>query len=187
MLAVYATCVIGGGSFLALYCLLTFFHYGEHVGGSSLNFVQQVLAPVSLVLTGLVLFGLAGLICLANDIDDLFTVVAAAVVATLPLSVTTLLQRLDASGARARQAVGRNGTVEETVPAGKEGQGKVVLKIGNRAVAYQAVTAAAELPAGAAVHVVGVLGPDLVEVAADVDYDKVWRDFRGRPKDAPSS
>ncbi|MBL8795092.1 MAG: NfeD family protein [Planctomycetia bacterium] len=77
-----------------------------------------------------------------------------------------LMHRLKSDGtARIERAVGLNGTVYLTIPAGKQGAGKVTLNLQNRLVEYQAVTATGPLPTGSSIVVTAVVGPDTVEVA----------------------
>ena len=63
------------------------------------------------------------------------------------------------------RAVGAMATVYLTIPAAKQGVGKVTVKVQNRTMEYQAETASGqELKTGTPVVVVGVTGPDTVEV-----------------------
>jgi membrane protein implicated in regulation of membrane protease activity len=67
---------------------------------------------------------------------------------------------------RINRAVGREGTVYLPVPAGRTGPGKIQLRLQGRMMEYEAVTAApANLPTGARVVVVGVVGGHVLEVA----------------------
>jgi hypothetical protein len=81
-------------------------------------------------------------------------------------SLMRWLSRLRAEGTvRMERAVGRSGTVYLPIPGRKAGLGKVTLNLQNRTVECQAVTADQDLPTGAQVVVVAVIGPDTVEVA----------------------
>ncbi|MCU0870797.1 MAG: DUF1449 family protein [Pirellulaceae bacterium] len=67
---------------------------------------------------------------------------------------------------RINRAVGREGMVYLPVPAGRTGPGKIQLRLQGRMMEYEAVTAApANLPTGARVVVVGVVGGHVLEVA----------------------
>ena len=66
---------------------------------------------------------------------------------------------------RVERSVGQRGTVYLTIPGGKAGAGKVTLTLQNRTMEYQAITADQELPTGAKIVVVSVVGPNTVEVA----------------------
>ena len=60
---------------------------------------------------------------------------------------------------RIRQAIGQEGTVYVPIPADKANAGKVQLKVQNRLVEFEAVTAAGQrLATGTKVRVVGVTG-----------------------------
>ena len=67
---------------------------------------------------------------------------------------------------RINRAVGREGMVYLPIPAGKTGPGKIQLRLQGRMMEYEAVTAAtSNLPSGARVVVVGVVGGHVLEVA----------------------
>lgn len=66
---------------------------------------------------------------------------------------------------RAQQALGQEGTVYVPIPAAREQAGKVQLRVQNRLVEYEAVTAGTErLATGTKVRVIGVAG-SLLEVS----------------------
>jgi hypothetical protein len=60
--------------------------------------------------------------------------------------------------------VGKAGAVYLRIPANRSGSGKITLNLQNRTMEYQAVTAGEAIPTGANIVVVGVVGPDTVEV-----------------------
>jgi len=67
---------------------------------------------------------------------------------------------------RINRAVGREGMVYLPVPADRTGPGKIQLRLQGRMMEYEAVTSApSDLPTGARVVVVGVLGGNTLEVA----------------------
>jgi hypothetical protein len=77
-----------------------------------------------------------------------------------------VLYSLRADGTvRVERSVGLPGTVYLTVPAQKAGEGKVNVKIQDRIMELVAVTSGEEIPTGAAVVVVAVLSPHVIEVA----------------------
>ena len=82
--------------------------------------------------------------------------------------VMQALHRLHAEGTvRLDRAIGALGTVYVTIPGRKAAPGKVTLKLQNRTIEYEAVTAGpSELPTGTKVKVVAVVAPGTVEVAA---------------------
>lgn len=74
------------------------------------------------------------------------------------------VKRMESDGAeRLEQAVGLTGTVYLGIPGARAGSGKVHLTLAGRLVECRA-QAELPLPTGAAVLVVDVVGPDLVEV-----------------------
>jgi hypothetical protein len=69
---------------------------------------------------------------------------------------------------RIERTVGLTGATYLTIPAKKAGAGKVTMKIQNRIMEFSAVTSGAEIPTGAPVVVLGVLSPQIIEVAPAV-------------------
>jgi hypothetical protein len=90
--------------------------------------------------------------------------------------VATLMQtlkRLKSEGTvRMERAVGEGGTVYLPIPGGKAGVGKVLLKLQNRTVECQAITAQADLAVGAKIMVVSLVSPDTVEVVSATEANK---------------
>ena len=76
------------------------------------------------------------------------------------------LHKLNHDGSvRIERSVGKRGTVYVPIPPGKEGEGKVQMRLQNRIVELKAVTSQTEkLPTGANVEVVQILTPTTVEV-----------------------
>ena len=68
-------------------------------------------------------------------------------------------------GKRVQRALGKNATVYLRIPGQKSGAGKVTVDVNGREVEYEAMTTGPEIATGARVQVVGVLGPDTLEVA----------------------
>jgi hypothetical protein len=122
------------------------------------------------VVVALVFFGLAGRAANAAEAEPAVSLLAALGAGAAALFVVAWmmksLYRLRSDGTvRIDRALGCSGTVYLSIPAHKAGPGKVLLNVQNRTVEYQAVTAHEALPAGAAVTVLAVLGPDTVEVS----------------------
>jgi len=123
------------------------------------------------VVAAIAFFGLAGMASISANLRPGMTfLIAGGTGLAAMYCVHWLMQglhRLRAEGTeRIDQSVGKQGTVYLSIPARKAGAGKIHLSLQNRMVEYQAVSAAEEkLPSGATIVVVGVLGPDLVEVA----------------------
>jgi hypothetical protein len=121
------------------------------------------------VSAALAFFGLGGLSALSYELSPPAALSAAAFAGAAALyavaGVLNFFRRLRHDGtARIDSAVGSTGTVYLRVPGGKAGPGKVTLTVQNRTVECEAFTAAADIPTGAAVRVVAVLGPTAVEV-----------------------
>jgi hypothetical protein len=77
------------------------------------------------------------------------------------------MHKLNVDGTvRIERSVGCRGNVYLKVPGTRAGRGKVHVNVLNSTQEYQAVTASAELPTGSPIVVVGVVGPDTVEVAS---------------------
>lgn len=138
----------------------------EHHHSSTWFFGLLTFRSVS---AALAFFGLGGLTALSYDLSAPAAVSAATFAGAAALfavaEVMKLFRRLRHDGtARIESAVGTTGTVYLRVPGGKTGPGKVTLVVQNRTVECEAFTAAADIPTGAAVRVVAVLGPAAVEV-----------------------
>ena len=186
---IYLGCAVVGGTLLLCQFLLGLLGFGDHhdvggdvhdVGGdhhdahgshdADASWFIGVLTFRSVV-AALTFFGLAGLTGTLNFHMEQPVAFAFAAVsgvgALLGVSyLMKLLHRLKSDGTvHIERAVGLNGTVYLTIPAGKKGAGKVTLNLQNRTVEYQAVTTMAALPTGAAIVVTAVVGPDTVEVA----------------------
>jgi hypothetical protein len=123
------------------------------------------------VVAALTFFGLAGMAATSQQLAPLPSLGIALAAGAAALGVVAFLMRtlarLRAEGnVRIDRAVGQTGTVYLSIPGRKAGAGKVHLKLQNRIVEYQAITALDDLPTGSLVVVVAVAGPGTVEVAA---------------------
>jgi membrane protein implicated in regulation of membrane protease activity len=130
------------------------------------------------VVAALTFFGLAGLAAHSSDLPATTELlIALAAGASAMYGVHYLMQslyQLRADGtARIEGAVGEIGTVYLSVPGHNSGHGKIHLNLQDRTVEYEALTADDNLPAGARVVVVGVLGPDTVCVARIPETESV--------------
>ncbi len=142
-------------------------HAGHYETVSSL-FVS--LLTFRTVVAALTFFGLAGLAGTKQWGDGpstrMLAVTAGAGAMLLVAALMRALSKLRAEGTlRIDRAVGKGGTVYLPIPGQKAGTGKVLLNLQNRTVECQAITAQKDLPTGAPVVVVAVVGPDTVEVA----------------------
>lgn len=128
------------------------------------------------IVAALTFFGLAGLTASAGKAEPpqalLIAVVAGAGALFLVAWLMRSLRNLRSDGTvHVERTVGQSGTVYLTVPGRKAGAGKVTLTLQNRTMEYQAITADQELPTGARVVVVSVVGPDTVEVIPANDVE----------------
>jgi len=110
--------------------------------------------------------GLGGIYSGWSEGTTLTLAIGAAIAAMFGIfHLMRLLHRLNADGTiRIERAVGRTGTVYLSIPGNKSGAGKVSLTVQNRIVEYPAVTPGGELPTGAKVLVVAIVGSDTIEV-----------------------
>jgi len=115
-------------------------------------------------------FGLAGMAGQSagwTNISALFVALVAGLSAMFMVHwLMQGLHKLNHDGSvRIERAVGKRGTVYVPIPPGKEGEGKVQMRLQNRIVELKAVTSQTEkLPTGASVEVVQILTPTTVEV-----------------------
>ena len=115
-------------------------------------------------------FGLAGMAGQSagwTNISALFVALVAGLSAMFMVHwLMQGLHKLNHDGSvRIERAVGKRGTVYVPIPPGKEGEGKVQMRLQNRIVELKAVPRQTEkLPTGASVEVVQILTPTTVEV-----------------------
>jgi len=184
METLFLVCAGAGGAFLVLQILAGALGIGgDHADAGHHDFGHHTdaghdhgdgnwflgLLTFRSVCAAVAFFGLGGLTAGYYGLPDTARMAAAALsgFAALYLVATLMkmLHRLKADGAvRIGRAVGRTGTVYLRVPGQKAGPGKVTLNLQNRTVELEAFTAADELPTGAPIRVVAVLGPSSVEV-----------------------
>jgi hypothetical protein len=129
------------------------------------------------VVAALAFFGLGGLaslhsqVRLGGSLDTQTTALALAVGAgaVALLGVHALMRgmsQLRSEGTvRIERAIGQPGTVYLRIPGNRSGTGKIQVSVQNRTMEYAALTSQAELPTGAKIVVLDVIGPDTVEVA----------------------
>jgi hypothetical protein len=122
------------------------------------------------VIAALAFFGLAGKAAqsagLRPDWAPLVIALAAGFAAMYAVHwiMRTLFRMKSEGTARIEYSVGKAGNVYLRIPANRTGSGKITLNLQNRTMEYQAVTSGEALPTGANIVVVGVVGPDTVEV-----------------------
>jgi hypothetical protein len=148
----------------------------HHAAAHSSSWLLSMLT-VRTVAAAAAFFGLSGLAAHRAGLEDvpttLLAVAAGAAAFFLVGWLMRFLHSLNVDGTiRIERSVGCRGSVYLPVPGAKAGLGKVHVSVVNRLQEYQAVTAQAGLPTGAPIVVVGVIGPDTVEVAPAQDQGK---------------
>ncbi|MHB8901164.1 MAG: hypothetical protein ACYC6Y_20640 [Thermoguttaceae bacterium] len=129
------------------------------------------------VIAGLAFFGLGGLAADAVEATPIavWTVAlgcgAAAMYAVYRV-FRTLYGLSEEGTARIANAVGRRGTVYLRIPGQESGTGKVQVNLQGRTVEYLAMTAGDELPTGAKIIVVDVLGSSTVQVEPALEPER---------------
>lgn len=178
---VYLVCAVVGGTLLVGQFLLSLVGVGHetdadhggsfHDGGDHGSSWFAGILSVRAITAALMLFGLSGLAAAAAGRDSTTSVLIALLGGVATLLVVAQLMRMlhglaEEGTARIERSVGKPATVYLTVPANRASAGKVHLKLQNRTVEYQAVTAHSDpLPTGALVTVVAVVNSDTVEVS----------------------
>ena len=116
------------------------------------------------LITFFTIFGWSGLSMLRNGIQPALSIILAFLLGVIAMVITALITRsflrLQSDGTiDIRNAIGQSGSVYLTVPAGRQGKGKVNVVVQERLSEFEAVTDAAEpIRTSAEVVVVGVSG-----------------------------
>lgn len=170
MATFFLVCAVLGGSVLVLQLVLGLVGVGldadvDHphdlADGFDLLTVRGLAAATAF-------FGVAGRWAMAAGLgivpSTLLALVAGGVAAAGVAVVMRQLRRFESDGVvRIERALGQPATVHVRVPA-DGGAGKVTLTLHDRFVELAAVSLDGELPTGTPVTVVGVAGPDTLEV-----------------------
>jgi hypothetical protein len=192
---VFWVCAVVGGTLIVLQFLMTLLgfsgdhgaddghgdvfghhdasHHGHGAADHGASWFFSMLTTRTLAAAA-AFFGITGLAARSSGLEDLPTIglaVAAGVAALFLVGwLLRFMHKLNMDGTvRIERAVGCRGTVYLKVPAAKAGLGKVHVNVMNRTQEYQALTAASELGTGMPIVVVGVIGPDTVEVASALE------------------
>jgi hypothetical protein len=169
----FLVCAILGGTLLVLQLLLGLIGFGgdafELTDGASGSDALNLLSARTLA-AALAFFGIGGLAAASLGAPVLVALLVGMATGSSAAVGTAVLMRAlagleDDGTVRLERALGESGTVYLRIPGQRAGAGKVLLTVQNRTVECQAVTSLDELPTGAAIIVVDVLGPDTVEVA----------------------
>lgn len=153
-------------------------HHGQHSGAEASGSWFLGMLTVRTVTAAVAFFGFAGMAASTAQMSQLSTFALAGLSGFGALYgvawLMNSLNRLRAEGTvRIQHAVGQPATVYLTIPAQLSGAGKIQINLQNRTVECEAVTPGAELPTGVMVIVTQVLGPNRVEVAAQVSQATV--------------
>ena len=122
------------------------------------------------IVAALAFFGIAGMAASQADQPPVVCLVVATGTGIAAMFIVhwamQSMRKLESDGTeRIKGTVGKQGTAYLAIPPGRSGAGKVHITLQNRLVEYQAMTSDGErIPTGATIVVVGVLGPDLLEV-----------------------
>jgi hypothetical protein len=122
------------------------------------------------VVAALAFFGLSGLAAQSAGLQPAWVPLLIALAAgwaamyAVHWMMRTLFRMRSEGTARIEYSVGKAGAVYLRIPANRSGTGKITLNLQNRTMEYLAVTAGEAIPTGANIVVVGVIGPDTVEV-----------------------
>jgi len=142
--------------------------HAEHHHGSTWFFGVVTFRTVIAAFT---FFGLAGMVCLTNQLDEgRSLLIASATGLAAMYGVHWLMRQLtelhEDGTVQIDHAVGKTGSVYLRVPGARQGPGKIHLNLQDRTVELSAWTEQAELPTGVPVLVTRIVGPDTVEVVA---------------------
>jgi hypothetical protein len=143
--------------------------HGHHAHDHGSHWLFGVIS-FRTVVAALAFFGLSGLAAQSYGLTPgwkpLLIALAAgwAAMYSVHWIMRTLFRMKSEGNVRIEYSVGKAGNVYLRIPANRAGSGKITLNMQNRTMEYQAVTAGDALPTGANIVVVGVVGPDTVEV-----------------------
>ena len=185
---IYLACVAFGGTILVLQFMLTSLGLGGDVNddiGDDTSYSHDSNTFFSVIsfktlIAASAFFGLGGMAA-SNFPPHITFIVATAVGFGAMYLVAWMMQalhRLRSEGTvRIEGAIGKSGTVYLSVPGQNAGTGKITLNIQNRTMEYKAVTHSPdELPTGANIVVVGIIGPGTVEVTGTPRSERILND-----------
>lgn len=191
MMTLFLVCAVAGGAVMVCQLALTLMGFagghdvdhpldtaGSHGGAGHVDhgstWFFNVLSFRALV-AALTFFGLGGMVCTSTPGLAIFAFPAGLVTGfAAMLLVAWLMSTLSALQAEGtvyvENALGAAGTVYLTIPPKGKGTGKIMVKVQNRTMEYKATnTGETPLATGTPVEVVGITGPDTVEVGPVVD------------------
>jgi hypothetical protein len=141
---------------------------GDHGHGHAGDAFFKILSFKTLV-AFVTFFGLGGLACLNSGLKTTSSLAAAIAVGLAALWLVAWLMaalaKLQSTGTLdLRNAVGASAKVYLRIPAKHAAPGKVTVLVQGRSIECKATTSGEEIPTGSAVRVVGLIGPDTLEV-----------------------
>ncbi len=185
LLDVYRICALVGGTILVLQTLMMVLGAGgdhdlDHghgdLSGHDVGHVHEGLADVKwlslkTVVSALTFFGLSGLAAeqagLSWGVGLALSVVAGGIAVFMVAFLMASLAKLQSRGnVVLANAVGHVGRVYLRIPATRTGAGKVTVEVQGRSLEVAATTAGPELPTGASVRIVGLVGDDALDVTS---------------------
>jgi len=182
---IYLVCAILGGTLLLGQFLFSLFGLGHdidhdatlHDGSSDSDHGSSWFAgmlSLRAITSAVMLFGLCGLFAISSGRGISGSLGLAAFGGFCGLLLVAQLMKMlhglaEEGNVRIERSVGKSASVYLTVPGNRSNAGKVHLRLQNRTVEYQAITAHPDpLPTGACVTVVAVVNSDTVEVSPEI-------------------
>ncbi len=190
---IYLVCAVLGATLLLGQFLLSLagighetdvdhdFHGDTSHGDHGASWFAGMLS-VRAITSALMLFGLCGMFAVSSGRDVAGSLGLALIGGAGGLVLVAQLMKMlhglaEEGNVRIERSVGKPATVYLTVPGNRAYPGKVQLRLQNRTVEYQAVTAHPDpLPTGARVKVVAVINSDTVEVSPEPPAEAVSHD-----------
>lgn len=191
MVTIYTVCAVIGGVILVMQMILTLLGLStdhdlgfDGAGDDALAGDAQVdladhhgsshffgVLSFRSLMAALAFFGLGGLWALQEGLGSYSSFVAAVAAATAAMFAVAWMMRLLASlvyegTVRMENAIGQMGTVYLAIPGHNEGAGKVTVTVQSQSLEFDAVTSRDAIPTGATITVVGLAGPNTLEVEA---------------------
>jgi hypothetical protein len=188
---IYLVCAILGGTLLVGQFLFSLIGVGHdtdhdfHTGACDADHGASWFAgalSLRAITSAVMLFGLCGMFATSSGrgVGNSLGLALLGGVGGLVL-VAQLMKMLhglaEEGNVRIERSVGKSASVYLTVPGNRANAGKIQLRLQNRTVEYQAITAHPDpLPTGACVKVVAVVNSDTVEVSPEIHAEATHHD-----------
>ena len=176
MMTFFIACAAAGGTVMVLQLILTLVGLAgdhdvgdHHLAGDYADHGSSVFFGIlsfRSVVAAVTFFGLGGMVATSSGLPVYAAVLVGCGIGSAAMVLVAWLMRLlhtlgEAGNVRIDSAVGEMATVYLSIPGKRKGAGKVTVRLQNRTMEYQAVTAGDKtLPTGARVVVVGIVGSD---------------------------